>query len=218
MQKRSIAVTLASVLAVFVLTVAPAAVARAEEGTGSATGTTTKETNRDGSVKDNANTGASHTPTGERDTIQKSADSKEGTSTSGEVKDRRFDTRKLHACENRKGKITSIIDRAVTRSQNQIDLFDKIVTRTKAFYVSKGKTLDTYGDLVAAVDAAKAKAEADLSTVKANSAFKCDDSDPQGDIDAFKAAVKQEIQDLKAYRTAIKNLIVGVKSVQGDAS
>ncbi|HSW66864.1 MAG TPA: hypothetical protein VLI54_07035 [Bacillota bacterium] len=209
MQKRSVTVLLASVLAVCVLAIAPAAV-YAEQGS-SSHNDTTAEDSHNGNPGDETRTPrtTSHTQT--------TSETETNDSRSTDTRKHRFDTRKLQACNNRKDKITGVIDRVVQRTQNQLDLFDKITARTEAFYVSKGKTLSTYDELVAAVNAAKAQAETDLAAVTAHSTFACDADDPTGDVAAFKAAVKQEIQDLKAYRTAIKNLITGVKSVQGDA-
>ncbi len=211
MQKRSVTVLLASALAVCVLAVAPAAV-YAEQGSNSSHDTTTEDSS-------NSNPGdETHTPRNSsrpQATAKTEAETNDNHST--DPLKHRFNTRKLQACNNRKDKITGAIDRVVQRTQNQLELFDKITVRTEAFYVNKGKTLSNYDELVAAVSSAKAQAETDLATVKAHTTFTCDADDPTGDVATFKAAVKQEIQDLKAYRAAIKNLIVGVKSVQGDA-
>ncbi len=43
-------------------------------------------------------------------------------------------------------------------------------------------------------------------------------NNPKGVISSFKESLKAEITALKEYKTAIKNLIVGVKSVQGATS
>ena len=56
-------------------------------------------------------------------------------------------------------------------------------------------------------------------SVKADSVtFKCDGTDPKGAVSSFKDALKSEIAALQAYRTSVKNLIVGVKSVQGNTT
>jgi hypothetical protein len=125
----------------------------------------------------------------------------------------RLDGNKLKVCEKRQTTIKSIMSRSTERAQKQIDLFGTITTRVENFYTSKGKTLSNYDELVAAVNSAKTQAETDLATLK-NTTFSCDGSDPKGAATAFKTALQKEIQDLKAYRTAVKNLIVGVKSVQ----
>ena len=125
---------------------------------------------------------------------------------------------KLKACQKRETAINNIMARTIDRSNKQIKVFDTIATRTEAFYTSKGKTLSGYAALVSAVSTAKAKATTDLAAMKTTADLKCDGTDPKGAASAFKTNLKLEIADLKAYKTAVKNLIVGVKSVQGTDS
>jgi hypothetical protein len=128
----------------------------------------------------------------------------------------RLDAAKLRVCQNREKNIKGIMTRSVDRVTKQVTLFDKIAERTKAFYVDKGNVLTNYDELVAAADAAKAEATASLDDVKDSTTFTCSGEDPKGAAGTFKTEMKELIADLKAYRTAVKNLIVGVKSVQGD--
>jgi len=126
---------------------------------------------------------------------------------------------KLKACQNREKAINNIMSRIATRGQKQVDLFSTIADRTEAFYTKKGKTLSNYDALVADVNTKKADAQSAVDTVKASSiSFKCDGTDPKGAASSFKDSLKAEISALKAYKTSIKNLIVGVKSVQGTSS
>ena len=104
---------------------------------------------------------------------------------------------------------------AASRGEEKIGLFSNITERTEAFYVSKGKVLSNYADLVAAVNTAKAAAQAAVDTVKAGSDdFKCDGDNPKAAAKLFKIDLQAMNDALKDYRTAVKNLIVGVKSVQ----
>lgn len=135
-----------------------------------------------------------------------------------EARQQKLEDAKLRACQNRKDKIAAIMTRSIARAERQLALFDTIAERVKAFYAEKGRTVANYDELVAAVDAAKADAEANLETLKGLEAFDCDVEDPKGDIEAFKLALKSINEDLKAYRTAVKDLIVGVKSAQSDAA
>ena len=122
----------------------------------------------------------------------------------------------LKACQNREKAINNILARISDRGQKQLDLFTTIATRTETFYTDKGKTLSNYNALVADVTAKKAAAQTEVDTIKADSiTFKCDGTDPKGAVSSFKDALKSEIAALQAYRTSVKNLIVGVKSVQG---
>lgn len=122
---------------------------------------------------------------------------------------------KLRVCEQRADNIEAIMERASARAERQLGVFTTIADRVKAFYVEKGYTLETYDDLVAAVDSAKADAEANLETLQGLEPFDCESEDPKGQVEAFKLALQSINQDLKDYRTAVKNLIVGVKSAGG---
>ncbi len=126
---------------------------------------------------------------------------------------------KLKACRKRETAINNIMSRIADRGQKQLDLFTTIATKTETFYTDKGKTLSTYDALVADVTAKKAAAQAEVDTVKAVSVtFKCDGTDPKGIAASFKETLKSEISALKDYKTSVKNLIVGVKSVQGSST
>ena len=126
---------------------------------------------------------------------------------------------KLKVCQNREKAITNIMKRVGDRGQKQIDLFTKIAEKTEAFYVKKGKTLSNYDALVADVNAKKAIAQAAVDKTKASVVdFKCDGTDPKGAAASFKDNMKAQNEALKAYKTAVKNLIVGVKSAQGTTS
>lgn len=123
---------------------------------------------------------------------------------------------KLKACQNREKAITNIMSRIADRGQKQFTLFGTIADRTEAFYADKGNTLSNYDALVVDVNAKAIAAQAVLDTLKTNSTnFSCDGTDPKGFVDSFKSDLKAEISALQDYRTSVKNLIVGVKSVQG---
>ena len=122
----------------------------------------------------------------------------------------------LKACQNREKAITNIMTRIADRGQKQLTLFSTIATRVETFYTSKGKTLSNYDTLVADVNAKQTAAQTAVDTIKsASTSFSCDNPDPKGVVNSFKDSLKSEISALQDYRTSVKNLIVGVKSVQG---
>jgi hypothetical protein len=133
-----------------------------------------------------------------------------------ENKTRRLAAAKLKVCETRKNKITAIINRSVVRTERQLKLFTTIAKRVQKFYTEKNLTVANYDELVAAVDAAKAKTEADLSTFKNLDGFDCSSDDPKGELEEFKMAIESMRQSLKDYRTSVRSLIVGVKTAQGE--
>lgn len=122
---------------------------------------------------------------------------------------------KLKICQEREDHINSSMTGAASRGQEKITLFTKIAERTEAFYISKGKVLSNYNDLVAAVNSQNAAAQSAVDTVKAGSDdFKCDGDNPKAIANLFKIDIQAMNDALKNYRTAVKDLIVGVKSVQ----
>jgi uncharacterized membrane protein YqiK len=126
---------------------------------------------------------------------------------------------KLQACEKRQTVISNIMKRISDRGQKQIDLFSGIAARTQAFYEKKGKTLSNYDALVADVAAKKESAQDAVAMIAAHGTeFDCNSEDPKGSVTSFREHQKQAIAALKEYKTSVKNLIVGVKSVQGVTS
>lgn len=125
---------------------------------------------------------------------------------------------RLRACQNRQSAINNILSRLVTRGTNQLDLFNTIAQRVETFKTTKNVTVSNYDQLVATLQADQTKATSDLAAMKSNGTLDCTSSDPKGMVSAFQTDLKQEISDLKAYRTDVKNLIVAVKTAVGDAS
>lgn len=125
---------------------------------------------------------------------------------------------KLKACEKRSEKITNIMDRIVDRSEKHVALFNTIATRTQEFYVNNGYELDNYDELVENVELARADALDHLEVLRAENNFSCEMDDPKVFVAAFKDALKTQIESLKEYRTAVKDLIVGVKSSKNNGN
>ena len=126
---------------------------------------------------------------------------------------------KAKQCARRQTVVNKITAHIAERGQKQLDLFTTIASRVEAFYTKSGKTLSNYDQLVTAVGTAQTNAQQAVDTIKSTTiTLKCDGTDPNGAGASFKAALKSEIQALKDLRTAVKNLTVGVKSVQGTTS
>jgi len=203
---RSLVVVLSGV---FALT--PVAVFAEDGGSDGSTSDTTNSTSHDGTETE-TETGGGRSLSDLKERLQTLKTERETEHIA------KLDAVKLKVCQNRQHAIEHIMTRAVARAQNQLNLFGTIATRVEAFYVKKGKTVTNYDALVAAIADAKTKTSTDIDTLKAMPPFDCAATDPKGSAEAFKAALKTVNQDLKDYRTAVKNLIVAVKSVQGDAS
>lgn len=133
--------------------------------------------------------------------------------------DNRLKGDKLKQCQARETKIDNSIGRIRDRGQKQLDLFTTIATRTETFYAKSGKTLSNYSALVSAVNSQKALAQKAVNNLSSQKlTFSCNGANPKAVGQAFKSALQTQNQALKDYRTAVKNLIVGVKSVVGTTS
>lgn len=131
----------------------------------------------------------------------------------------KLDENKRKVCEKRLTNITRTMTKMQLRGEKQLDVFNKIADRTKTFYVEKQRTVDNYEDLVIAVDEKKQAAQLSIAaSAEAIQDFSCGSEDPTAIKDLFKTQIREQIAALKAYKTAVKDLIVGVKSAQGQAS
>lgn len=127
---------------------------------------------------------------------------------------------KLKACQNRENAIQTRSKQLIKMAENMLTTFDKIVSRAEEYYTSKvvpsGKTVSNYDALVADIATKKQTTQTDLDKATADAtAFSCTGNDPKGQLTQFRTDMQTVKKDLKDYRTAIKNLIVAVRSVIG---
>jgi len=127
---------------------------------------------------------------------------------------KKLDEVKLKVCKNREKAITNIMTRSVDRGNKQLETFTKISERVQNFYKEKGLVISNYDELITEIDYKKTDAEAAIAKTKETApTFKCDGTDPKGVAETFKESVKAQNESLKLYRTAVKNLIVAVRSL-----
>lgn len=158
-----------------------------------------------------------------KSTVQKQEDKRKSSSDSNsdkqksltEAKQTHLAEGKLRSCQAREKNINRLMDKTTARGEAHIANLTKISERVQKFYVDKGNVLSNYDALVADMNAKKVAAVAAVAKVKADRAsFKCDGTDPKGVASVFKEDVKAQTTAIKGYKTSVKNLIVGVKSVQ----
>ncbi len=130
-----------------------------------------------------------------------------------------LDDKKKSLCKKREATIKRIMTNMQKQGEKQLEVFDKIADRTKQFYQNKKRVIDNYDDLTTAVDDKRQSAALAVAAgSEAIMTFSCDADDPITLKDMFKEQLNDQIAALKDYKTAIKDLIVGVKSAQGQAS
>jgi hypothetical protein len=130
-----------------------------------------------------------------------------------EVKEK-FTEKRLEKCKEREARINEKMKKISERKAKQVEVFNKIAERTMTFYEENNLTLANYDALVADVVAKRGIADAEIENLKNTTVdFKCDSEDPLKVSEAFKTARESVKKAMKDYKTSVKNLIVGVKSV-----
>lgn len=130
-----------------------------------------------------------------------------------ELREARLTEKKLEICEKRQEKIQNIMARIADRGERHLDVFTKISDRTQTFYSEKGLSVANYDELVAAVEEKKLEAEVQVQIIRDSSTtFECDGTNPVGAAGVFKESLQAQIAALQEYRTAIKDLIVGIRA------
>lgn len=127
---------------------------------------------------------------------------------------------KLKACQARETTINKRLDNLnelVTKMEKN---FDSIAGRVKDYYTKvvkpSGKTVENYDLLLANIDSSKATIQTGLVKAESHVAnFSCDSDDPKGQMTTYRQDMQGVIQELKDYRTSIKDLIVAVRSITG---
>jgi hypothetical protein len=107
------------------------------------------------------------------------------------------------------------MSRITDRGQKQLDLFTAISNRTQAFYNLSGKNLGSYSKLVYQAYAKRSAAVLSINALNSDNAqFSCGNSNPKLSIGQFQTDVNSQVKAMQTYRTAVKNLVEGVRSVQ----
>ncbi len=132
----------------------------------------------------------------------------------------RFTEARLKACQTRETSINERQNRLTLLVTNMENNFDSIAQRVKDYYTStvvpSGKEVPTYVDLVENINTRRAMVRTSLDTAQSDVAsFACDSDDPKGDLNRYRQNMQVVIQELKQYRTSVKDLIVAVRSITG---
>lgn len=122
-----------------------------------------------------------------------------------------LDEKRLATCEKKSEKINSIIQKRSAQGTKHLSVFKKIADRVQKFVTDKELAIENYDQLVVAItekeQAVTAAIEANTNTV-----FDCETADGSDPGNIAKSSVQGVRDALKEYRTAIKDLIVQVKS------
>lgn len=132
----------------------------------------------------------------------------------------RLEGGKLAACQMHSRNITTRSNHMVDLANRMMQVFDSIAARVENYYLAKlvpqGKTLPNYNALAADIQTNKNTITPLLQALQTDIAnFKCDGTNPGGQLTQFRTDMQAVIRGLKTYRTSIKNLIVAVASIRG---
>lgn len=122
----------------------------------------------------------------------------------------KLDATKLRVCESKQARIRQLIEDTKYLGQGQLNLFDNIHNKIMRFAEDNKITVDQAR--LENLDEVKASAqEAVRVTNQSAINFDCNDQNPKDIANQFRITVQAQIQELKTYRTAIKELASSIK-------
>lgn len=127
----------------------------------------------------------------------------------------------LRSCQARENAIKTRMNSLINLVDNMETKFSSISARVEDYYTSKvvpsGKSVSNYDTLVSDIQTKKDAVGTSISVAKTDvSNFNCNSTDPKADLTKFREDMQSVKKALKDYRTAIKKLIVAVRSVVGE--
>lgn len=125
---------------------------------------------------------------------------------------------KKQVCQQSEQRIQNTFRNMNQLGEGQYNLFNKIQERVKAYYNEQGLAAENFADLEAKVEQARVQAEnAVMTMTQTSSQFGCDKDDPKGVASQYKVQVKTQVDSLKEYRGALKDLLAAVKATAAEA-
>ena len=123
------------------------------------------------------------------------------------------------ACESHKHGLETKFARITTNSQRLEDHIGTFLTRAETYQSTNNITVDNWTTLVANADAAKLKVDASIANLKTvTPTLDCNSTTVAQDVATFKAAAQQVRTDLKAYKTAVKDVFVALENAKEAAN
>jgi hypothetical protein len=115
------------------------------------------------------------------------------------------------SCEARKNSLQTRMQNKVAAATKHKEVFDKIFLKVKTFHDQKALNTPNYDQLVAAAEAAQTEVANQISALSSlDVSIDCTQVNVADSVSAFRESLKSTRQALKAYQTAIKDLVVAV--------
>ncbi len=111
-------------------------------------------------------------------------------------------------CEDHKHGLNTKFSRISTNSQKIQDHIDSVFAKAQAYQQAKNLQPENYDALVAAATSAQTASAASIATLKTlTPTIDCTGTNTASDVAAFKAAAADTRAKLKAYRSAVKDVL-----------
>jgi hypothetical protein len=123
----------------------------------------------------------------------------------------RLDETRKKVCETKSDKINQILQKRSTQATKQLEVFNKISDRVQAFITDKNLTVKNKDALLTAITEKQAAVQAAIDA-NAATTFNCDNTSADKPLQIPRTTMAAVRDALKEYRTAIKDLIVNVRS------
>lgn len=131
----------------------------------------------------------------------------------------RTEAERQQACTARQKALTTRMSNAVRQAKKYESVIDTAYSRVKSFHDSKNLNVSDYATLTAAVDAAQANAKSSVEALQSlDVSVDCSSQTVADSVSAYQSAVKNTRDSLKAYRTALVDLINSLKGASTGAS
>lgn len=115
---------------------------------------------------------------------------------------------RLKKCENRKHGLETKITNLNNNGQKHLDHFSAVLVRALAFKTEKNLNPDGFAELQAAAEAAQAKAQTSVSALsQLTPTVDCQKDTVASDVAAFRQAAEQARNDLKDFKSAVKDVL-----------
>lgn len=123
---------------------------------------------------------------------------------------KRLDSSQRRRCQARYHVIDGLTKSSTERAQRRRQYFDAVVSRVEEFVSRHRLEIEGYEHLLADVESSRAAVLESYARAENARTLNCDGEDPRGEVETFKATVKDLIGALKNYRDDIKVMVRAV--------
>lgn len=128
-------------------------------------------------------------------------------------------TMQKERCEAREAKLQALVPKLSNSATRLKGVIDKVYERVTGFYASGQLTVQNYEELVEAIELAKANSESSLEALGSYEfEFDCETAGVGQQLDAYRTAVKETRESLRAYHKSVVDLISSLQSEHSRAN